>query len=115
MPERGGKQEKNLKFQFWKKKKSALTPIPKVDLGFGHTLVHVPLLLDSLVQIKLWKSAKLIFLEKSFDKDKSVSSSWLVIWYFWALTNMFSSHHEAQQRFVVFKVLLKSDLCEILP
>ena len=33
---------------------------------------HEPLLLDSLVQIKLWKSLKLIFLENSFNKDKSV-------------------------------------------
>ena len=35
-------------------------------------LEHEPLLLDSLVQIKLWKSLKLIFLENSFNKDKSV-------------------------------------------
>ena len=33
---------------------------------------HEPLLLNSLVQIKLWKSLKLIFLENSFNKDKSV-------------------------------------------
>jgi len=35
-------------------------------------MYHEPLLLDSLVQIKLWKSLKLIFLENSFNKDKSV-------------------------------------------
>ena len=36
-------------------------------------VIHEPLLLDSHVQIKLWKSLKLIFfLENSFNKDKSV-------------------------------------------
>ena len=39
---------------------------PDPELG------HEPLLLDSLVQIKLWKSLKLNFLENSFNKDKSV-------------------------------------------
>ena len=33
---------------------------------------HEPLLLDSLVQIKSWKYLKMIFLENSFNMDKSV-------------------------------------------
>ena len=33
---------------------------------------HEPLLLNSLVKIKLWKSSKLIFLENSFNKDKKI-------------------------------------------
>ena len=38
----------------------------------SNILAHEPQLLDSLVQIKLWKSLKLTFLENSFNKDKSV-------------------------------------------
>ena len=51
--------------------------IYSTNFGFNHIptgngLNHEPLLLDSLVQIKLWKSLKQIFLENSFNKDKSV-------------------------------------------
>ena len=38
----------------------------------AYYIVHEPLLLDSPVQIELWKSSKLIFFENSFSKDKSV-------------------------------------------
>ena len=43
-----------------------------VIFNFSYSSSHEPLLLDSLVQIKLWKSLNLIFLENSFNKDKSV-------------------------------------------
>ena len=34
--------------------------------------IHEPLLLDSPVKIELWKSSKWVFVENSFNKDKSI-------------------------------------------
>ena len=69
----------------WSRKSSSLTgketlkELQKATFYYNYQIFlvyfdpkHEPLLLDSLVQIKLWKSLKLIFLETSFNKDKSV-------------------------------------------
>ena len=63
------KSEKTKDFLLEKRKNSKNI---KVAGNHPNISIHEPLLLDSPVQIKLWKSPKLIFFENYFNKDKSV-------------------------------------------
>ena len=62
-----GPFEAILLFLIWKKGKPFLSYLKQLSW-----LSHEPLLLDSLVQIELWKSLIFIFLENFFNMDKSV-------------------------------------------